>query len=51
MQDENPEAHPAQHDEAEAEAKPVIVAIGASAGGVQALQAFIGALPQRSGAA
>jgi len=30
---------------------PVIVAIGASAGGVQALQAFIGALPANTGAA
>src|SRR5262245_6592170 len=30
---------------------PVIVAIGASAGGVQALQAFIGALPAKTGAA
>jgi two-component system CheB/CheR fusion protein len=32
-------------------AKPFIVAIGASAGGVQALQAFISALPPQSGAA
>src|SRR5690349_24760128 len=32
-------------------AHPVIVAIGASAGGVQALQAFIGALPPTTGAA
>src|SRR5262245_36993885 len=31
--------------------KPVIVAIGASAGGVQALQAFIGSLPSTTGAA
>jgi two-component system, chemotaxis family, CheB/CheR fusion protein len=31
--------------------KPFIVAIGASAGGVQALQAFIGALPSTTGAA
>jgi two-component system CheB/CheR fusion protein len=31
--------------------KPVIVAIGASAGGVQALQAFIGSLPPTTGAA
>lgn len=31
--------------------KPIIVAIGASAGGVQALQTFIGSLPQRTGAA
>src|SRR5882762_2389330 len=31
--------------------KPFIVAIGASAGGVQALQAFIGALPPTTGAA
>ena len=28
--------------------EPVIVAIGASAGGVQALQAFIGALPEKT---
>ncbi len=52
MQDENPEAGlSGQRDTAEAETKPVIVAIGASAGGVQALQAFIGALPDNSGAA
>jgi two-component system, chemotaxis family, CheB/CheR fusion protein len=31
--------------------KPFIVAIGASAGGVQALQAFIGSLPANTGAA
>jgi two-component system CheB/CheR fusion protein len=31
--------------------KPVIVAIGASAGGVHALQSFFGALPDRTGAA
>lgn len=31
--------------------KPFIVAIGASAGGVQALQAFIGSLPPKTGAA
>jgi two-component system CheB/CheR fusion protein len=31
--------------------KPFIVAIGASAGGVQALQAFIGSLPPNTGAA
>src|SRR6266571_2291646 len=31
--------------------KPFIVAIGASAGGVQALQAFIGSLPATTGAA
>ena len=30
---------------------PVIVAIGASAGGVQALQTFIGSLPPKTGAA
>jgi two-component system, chemotaxis family, CheB/CheR fusion protein len=30
--------------------KPVIVAIGASAGGIQALQTFFGALPERTGA-
>src|SRR5262245_58248156 len=34
-----------------ADNEPVIVAIGASAGGVQALQAFFGALPEDSGAA
>src|SRR5262245_22430063 len=33
------------------EENPVIVAIGASAGGVQALQAFIGSLPPKTGAA
>src|SRR5215471_1920858 len=37
--------------ETDADTKPVIVAIGASAGGVTALQAFIGALPENSGAA
>jgi len=31
--------------------KPVIVAIGASAGGVQALQSFFGTIPDRTGAA
>jgi PAS domain-containing protein len=31
--------------------EPVIVLIGASAGGIQALQAFFGALPRRTGAA
>src|SRR5262249_29330931 len=36
--------------EADIGTKPVIVAIGASAGGVQALQALIGALPEDSGA-
>ena len=30
---------------------PVIVAIGASAGGVQALQSFFGGIPQNTGAA
>jgi two-component system, chemotaxis family, CheB/CheR fusion protein len=30
---------------------PVIVAVGASAGGIQALQTFVGELPERSGAA
>jgi two-component system CheB/CheR fusion protein len=34
-----------------AEKKPVIVAIGASAGGVQALQAFFGSMPANTGAA
>src|SRR5262245_51311897 len=33
------------------EDKPSIVMIGASAGGVQALQAFVGALPAQTGAA
>jgi two-component system, chemotaxis family, CheB/CheR fusion protein len=33
------------------DAKPVIVAIGASAGGVQALQSFFSAIPPRTGAA
>src|SRR5262245_52460509 len=36
---------------ANGDGKPVIVMIGASAGGVQALQAFIGALPAQVGAA
>ena len=34
-----------------ATSKPVIVGIGASAGGVHALQAFFEALPERTGAA
>jgi two-component system, chemotaxis family, CheB/CheR fusion protein len=34
-----------------AEKAPVIVAIGASAGGVQALQSFFGGIPQNTGAA
>jgi two-component system CheB/CheR fusion protein len=34
-----------------ADRKPVIVAIGASAGGIQALQALFAALPERTGAA
>ena len=33
------------------ETKPVIVAIGASAGGIHALQTFFGALPENTGAA
>src|SRR5262245_53025527 len=36
---------------AEANSKPVTVGIGASAGGIQALQAFFEALPDNSGAA
>src|SRR5262245_55239436 len=52
MNQQNEESDPSgQRDEAASNAKPVIVAIGASAGGVQALQAFIGALPEKSGAA
>jgi len=39
------------HSRAEEHGKPVIVAIGASAGGLQALQAFIGSLPPKTGAA
>src|SRR5499427_8936645 len=50
MNDENEESQ-RQRDKAKPETKPVIVAIGASAGGVQALQVFIGALPKKSGAA
>src|SRR5262245_29895067 len=50
MNDENQESQ-RQRDKADPETKPVIVAIGASAGGVQALQTFIGALPEKSGAA
>jgi len=38
-------------DDQQTAGKPFIVAIGASAGGVQALQAFIGALPPTTGAA
>ena len=44
----------AQDHHAEAEqtgTKPVIVGIGASAGGVHALQAFFEALPDKTGAA
>src|SRR5215471_13445669 len=52
MNQQNEESGPSrQLDEAASDAKPVIVAIGASAGGVQALQALIGALPEKSGAA
>ncbi|HMF25597.1 MAG TPA: chemotaxis protein CheB [Pseudolabrys sp.] len=50
MNDENEESD-RQRDKADPDTKPVIVAIGASAGGVHALQAFIGALPEKSGAA
>src|SRR2546430_1995917 len=38
-------------DDQQTAGKPFIVAIGASAGGVQALQAFIGSLPATTGAA
>jgi two-component system CheB/CheR fusion protein len=38
-------------DDQQTAGKPFIVAIGASAGGVQALQAFIGSLPPTTGAA
>src|SRR5262245_51227927 len=52
MNNQNEQSGPlGQRDEADVDNKPVIVAIGASAGGVQALQAFIGALPEKSGAA
>src|SRR5262249_46334434 len=52
MNKENEDSDPSGHsDKLDTETKPVIVAIGASAGGVQALQAFIGALPDKSGAA
>jgi len=52
MNQQNEESGPlGQRVEADIATKPVIVAIGASAGGVQALQAFIGALPEKSGAA
>ena len=40
-----------QHDNGNSGSKPVIVAIGASAGGVQALQALFDKLPDRTGAA
>src|SRR5262249_12268045 len=50
MNDENEDIH-GQRGKADPKTKPVIVATGASAGGVQALQAFIGALPEKSGAA
>src|SRR5262249_39954051 len=52
MNKEKEGSDPSGHrDKLDTETKPVIVAIGASAGGVQALQAFIGALPDKSGAA
>src|SRR5262245_66548337 len=52
MNNQNEESGPSgRRDEADFDTKPVIVAIGASAGGVQALQTFIGALPEKSGAA
>jgi chemotaxis response regulator CheB len=52
MNNQNEESGPLrQRDQPATDTKPVIVAIGASAGGVQALQAFIGALPEKSGAA
>src|SRR5215813_7123896 len=51
MNQQNEENAPCGRYEAATDTKPVIVAIGASAGGVQALQAFIGALPEKSGAA
>src|SRR5262245_12868957 len=51
MNNQNEESGPSgRRDEADFDTKPVIVAIGASAGGVQALQTFIGALPEKSGA-
>ncbi|MBV9702620.1 MAG: PAS domain-containing protein [Methylobacteriaceae bacterium] len=53
MADGDNEKRPEQHQAAsdQARTKPVIVAIGASAGGVQALQAFFEALPGPTGAA
>jgi two-component system, chemotaxis family, CheB/CheR fusion protein len=48
MANDNESNGDGQRDEPE---HPIIVAIGASAGGVQALQAFIGALPAKTGAA
>ncbi len=41
----------AEEPELDAYRKPVIVGIGASAGGIQALQTFFGTLPQDTGAA
>src|SRR5262249_60949700 len=38
-------------DRSDFSAEPVIVLIGASAGGIRALQTFFGALPERTGAA
>jgi len=45
--DKGDNANQPEHDQT----KPVIVAIGASAGGIQALQSFFAALPDRTGAA
>jgi two-component system CheB/CheR fusion protein len=45
------ESQPGSQAAASSTTEPVIVAIGASAGGVQALQAMFGALPQNTGAA
>ncbi|HZR62810.1 MAG TPA: chemotaxis protein CheB [Xanthobacteraceae bacterium] len=47
MADKGDNANQPEHDQT----KPVIVAIGASAGGIQALQSFFAALPDRTGAA
>ena len=50
MNDEN-EAEPGRSVDEAAITKPIIVAIGASAGGIQALRTFFAALPGSTGAA
>src|SRR5262245_46872048 len=48
----NNERDPQEHSETDqGSSKPVIVGIGASAGGIQALQTFFGEIPDETGAA